>query len=221
MHTMEQYLFSSSQCKVFWFHTSLKVQSKNTLSNRKVQPIILVETGTSCEIFKQNASQAIGVQKAFAKFHINVNSGVHLHKSCKSCRSQVFNFTKDKLCLIVLPGIWKMFRTVNSQTPAASYFHYYLMSVFFLGARVFNLYLFRWQHKEIISDPFFNNISSGSSISNFLCNRKLHLLELGLYIYTCHLYTRTSVYQVSYLLASSIQQVLCIVLAFSTLKYFL
>ena len=41
---------------------------------------------------------------------------------------EVFNFTKDRLCLLVLLGIWKIFTTYISCTPAASYFYYYVMT---------------------------------------------------------------------------------------------
>ena len=45
-----------------------------------------------------------------------------------------------------------------------------------------NLYLLRWQHWEMTSDHLRNNISSGAStMSNFLCQHELRLLELGLY----------------------------------------
>ena len=43
---------------------------------------------------------------------------------------EVFNFTKDKLRLVVSQEIWKMFRTDISCTPAASYSHYYVMPTF-------------------------------------------------------------------------------------------
>ena len=68
-------------------------------------------------------------------------------------------------------GIWKIFRTDSFSTPAASYFHYHVMArSFLLDTRVFNLYLFPWQHWDITSERLFDNISSGSStISNFSC----------------------------------------------------
>ena len=36
MRTMEQYPFLSSQLKVLWFHASLKVSPKNTLSSDQI-----------------------------------------------------------------------------------------------------------------------------------------------------------------------------------------
>ena len=95
---------------------------------------------------------------------------------------EVFNFTKDIVRLVVPTGTWKIFKRDISCTPTASYFHYYVMPQhFLLHARVFNLYLFRWQHWKITSERLFNNIFSGSSaISNFSCKHKLHRLELGL-----------------------------------------
>ena len=109
-----------------------------------------------------------------------MSGGVHLQKNC---RSQVFRFTKDRPHLEVLLVILKIFRTAISLAPAASYCHYYVMPwPFLLITRVFNFYLFPWQQSEMTFDCLFNNISSGSStISNFLCKHKLHLLELGFY----------------------------------------
>ena len=53
---------------------------------------------------------------------------------------------------------------------------------FFISYETFWFDLFRWWHREMTSDCLFNNISSRSStISNFSCKYKLHLLELGLY----------------------------------------
>ena len=73
---------------------------------------------------------------------------------------EVFNFTKDRLCLLVLLGIWKIFTTYISCTPAASYFYYYVMTQsFLLDTRVFSLYLFRLQHRKIASQRVFNNIA--------------------------------------------------------------
>ena len=119
----------------------------------------------------------------------------------------VFNFTKDRLRLLVPLGIWKIFTTHISCTPAASYFYYYVMPwSFLLDARALSLYLFRWRHWEITSERLFNNISLGSStISNFSCKHKLHLFELGFMIYSCLLCSRISVGEVYYLPVSSIQ----------------
>ena len=75
------------------------------------------------------------------------------------------------------------FKRDISCASTASYFHYYVMpQCFSLDIRVFNLYLFRWQHWKITSERLFNNIFSESfAISNFLSKHKLHRLELGLY----------------------------------------
>ena len=51
---------------------------------------------------------------------------------------EVFNFTKDRLCLLVLLGIWKIFTTYISCTPAASYFYYYVMTQESLVCNYFN-----------------------------------------------------------------------------------
>ena len=45
---------------------------------------------------------------------------------------EVFNFTKDRLRLVVSLAIWKFFRTDISCTPSASYFLYYVIPRSFL-----------------------------------------------------------------------------------------
>ena len=45
---------------------------------------------------------------------------------------EVFNFTKDRLRLLILHGIWEIFTTYISSTPAAIYFCYYVMPRSFL-----------------------------------------------------------------------------------------
>ena len=59
--------------------------------------------------------------------------------------AEVFNFTKDRLRLLVPLGIWKIFTTYNSCTPAAGYFNYCVMPPsLLLDARSLSLYLFQW-----------------------------------------------------------------------------
>ena len=111
---------------------------------------------------------------------------------------EVFNFSKDRLHFVVPLGIWKIFRTDTACTPAASYFHYFVMPrSFLLDTRVFKLNLFRWQHWKVTSERLPYNISSGSStITNFSCKHKLHTFASGCTIYSCHLYSRTPVGEV-------------------------
>ena len=45
---------------------------------------------------------------------------------------EVFNFTIDRLRFLVPLGIWKIFGTGISSTPAASYFCFYIMLLSFL-----------------------------------------------------------------------------------------
>ena len=99
--------------------------------------------------------------------------------SSESCKSQVFNFTKNRLRLVVPHGNFENLQNSHFWTPAANYFHHYVMPwSFLLVTRV----TFRWRHWEMASDCLFNNIPSGSSnISNFSCKHKLHLFELGFY----------------------------------------
>ena len=116
------------------------------------------------------------VAQSFYKIPNEISGGVHL---LKTCRSQVFKLTKDRLHLPVPLRILKIFRKVVSWTPVASYFHYYVMLWSLLVKGVFNLDLFRWQHWQMTSDCLFNKTLSGSpTISHFLCKNKLDLLEL-------------------------------------------
>ena len=69
---------------------------------------------------------------------------------------EVFNFTKDRVRLLVPQGIWEIFTTYISCTPAANYFYYCVMPrSFLLDTRVFSLYLYRWRHWEITSKRLF------------------------------------------------------------------
>ena len=120
---------------------------------------------------------------------------------------EVLNFAKDRLHLVVLLGIWKIFRTDISCTPAASYFHYYVMSwSFLLDTSVFNLYLFRWRHRENTSEHLFSDIFQDHLLFPiFRVDANYIFLNWGYMIYSYLLYSRVSVGEVSYLLASSIQ----------------
>ena len=53
---------------------------------------------------------------------------------------EVFNYTKDRLCLLVPLGIWKIFRTDISCLPVASNV---MAQSFLLDTGVFNLCLFQ------------------------------------------------------------------------------
>ena len=131
-------------------------------------------------MLKQNMFSRISCSNDFARFQINVSSGVHLQKSSKN---QDFNFTKSRIHFVVPLVILKIFRTALSWTPAANYFHYYVMlRSFLLVTRASNLYLFHWRHCKMTSNCLLNNISLGSSTTlNFSGKHKVNLLELGLY----------------------------------------
>ena len=70
-----------------------------------------------CEILKQKR-----FLNRFCK--VNVSDGVHLQKNF---RSQVFNFTKNILNLVVPPAIWEIFRIAFLWMSAANYCHYYVI----------------------------------------------------------------------------------------------
>ena len=157
------------------------------LASQKKETIILIKTVTPCKIFQKKHFPRNSCSKGFSKFRLNVSGGVHLQKSCSS---QVVNFTKNRRLRLVVPlGIWKIFRVAISWTPAARYLHCYVMPrSSFLVTRVFNLYLFQWQHREITLSVL------------FIIFYQDHLLffELGFYC-------RITVVDVSYLLASNIR----------------
>ena len=154
------------------------------------------------KIFKQKRLTLNSYSKGFSKFRINVSGGAHLHKSC---RSQAFNFTKDRLHLAVPLGILKIFKTAIWWTHAASYCHYYvILRSFLLVTRVFNFYLFRWQHWQITSNRLlimFHQIHLLLAI--FCANANYIFLNWCYMIYTCLLYSKISMGEVTFLLASS------------------
>ena len=117
---------------------------------------------------------------------------------------EVFNFTKDRLRLLVPAEIWKIFRTDIPFTPAASYFYYYVMPrSFLLDMRVFSLYLFRW--RSLLSVCLIIFLQDHLLFPIFRANTNYVFLNWGCMIYSCIFYARISVGEVSSLLASSIQ----------------
>ena len=183
MRTMEQYAFSGRQRKVFWSNALLQNFAEKHCFEcqiglkwklKPITPIIII----SCEVFKQNYPLEIVVLKIL----LNSEQISEVEFNFRKC-VVVFNFAMNRRRLFVPLKIWKIFTTYISCTPTASYFYYYVTTrSFLLDAIVFSFYLFRWQHREITSEPLFNNISPGSStIVNFPCKHKLHLSELGLY----------------------------------------
>ena len=126
--------FSSSQGKVFWSHTSLKVSSKTLVLVMRLVPQksknnLLLKTVIPSEILNQKCLPRNSCSKAFARFHVIVSGGVHLPKSCKN---EVINFTENRLRLVVPLGILKIFKTAYSRKLTAKYFHYYTMPPFLL-----------------------------------------------------------------------------------------
>ena len=126
------------------------------LVSDKSKTNLLVKTVIRWGILKLRRFPRNSCSKKFAKFRINVSSGVYLQKSFKS---QVFNFTKDRIRLVVPLGILKIFRAAILLTPAANYFYYYVISwSFLLIERVSSLYLFQWRHCRMTSDRLRNSI---------------------------------------------------------------
>ena len=135
---------------------------------------------TPCEIFKQRSFPRCSFSKAFSEFRINVSGGDHLQKIC---RSQVFKFTKDWIRLLVSLRILKIFRTAISWTPAASYFHYYVMpGSCLLHTRVFNCYIyFDGDSGRLLLTFCLITFHHDYLLFPILTANKLHLVELGLY----------------------------------------
>ena len=136
---MEQYPFQvvSARSLVLKFHwnaygkaTFLKIR----LVSQRNKTNLLVNKVISWEVLKQKCFHRNSCSKGFSRVWVHVNSGVHLQKSCKS---QIFNFTKDRLCLLVPMGIYKIFRTAILWTSAANYFYYYIVPRFFIGDKSF------------------------------------------------------------------------------------
>ena len=120
---------------------------------------------------------------------------------------EVFNFTKDRLRLLVPLGIWKIFTTYNSCTPAAGYFNYCVMPpsllldqdplvcIYFngdVGRSLLSVCLIIF-----LQDYLLFPILSGNT--NYI------FLNWGCMIYSCLLCSRISVGEVYYLPVSSIQ----------------
>ena len=90
----------------------IRLVSQKSKTNHTTENMIF------CETFKQQSFPRNSCSKEFAKFWINFDGRVHLQKT-----GEVFNFIKDRLCLLVPVGIGKIFRKDIFCTPAASYFH--------------------------------------------------------------------------------------------------
>ena len=124
---------------------------------------------------------------------------------------EVFNFTRDRLRLLVPLGIWKIFRTDICCTPAAAYFYYYVMPRLFI------------RHKSLSLVCIYFNSDTGKSLLSvcsiiflqdyllfpiFRANTNDIILNWGCMIYGCLLYSRISVGEVYYLLVFNIQEII-------------
>ena len=118
---------------------------------------------------------------------------------------EVFNFIKDRLCLLVPLGIWKIFRTDISFTPTASYVYYYVMLQFFYQTQNS---LVDNAGRLLLSICLIIFLQYHLLFPIFLANTNYIFLNWGFMIYSCLLHFTISVGEVSYLLASSIQQII-------------
>ena len=113
---------------------------------------------------------------------------------------EVFNFTKDRLRLLVPHGIWEIFTTYISCTPATSYFYYYLMPrCFLLDTSVFSL------GRSLLSVCLIISLQDHLLFPIFRANTNYMFLNWGCMTYSCLLYSRIFVGEGSYLPTSSIQ----------------
>ena len=117
-----------------------------------------------------------------------------------------FNFTKDRLHLLVPLGIWKNLHSIYFLYPCRKLLVYYVMTrSFLLDTRVFSLYLFQWRHWEITSECYFFRIIY---YFQFFVQTQLHFFEMGLYDLQLPFTLQDIVGEVSYLPTSSIQQII-------------
>ena len=120
---------------------------------------------------------------------------------------EAFNFTKDRLRLLVPQGIWTIFTTYISFTPVASYFQYYVMPwAFLLDKRVLVcIYFDDDTGRSLLSVCLIMFLRDHLLFLIFRASTSFIFLNWGSMIYDCLLLSRISVGEVSYLPASSIQ----------------
>ena len=118
---------------------------------------------------------------------------------------EVFNFTKDRLRLLVPHGISEIFTTYVSCTPAVGYFYYYIMPPSFLldTEPLVCIYFDGGTGRSHLSVCLI--ISLQDHLPIFRANTNYIFLNRGCMIYSCLLYSRIFVGEGSYLPASSIQ----------------
>ena len=124
--------------------------------------------------------------------------------------SEVFNFTKDRLHLLVHLGIWTIFAAYISCTPAASYLHIrWCLTLFyqiqeFLGCIYFN----GNNERSLLSVCLIIFLQDHLLIPIFRANTNQTFLNRGCMIYSCLFCSRISVGEVYYLPVFSIQQII-------------
>ena len=123
---------------------------------------------------------------------------------------EVFNSTKFIVCLVVSLGVWKISRADIFCTPAASYFHYYVMPRSFYQSQesLICIYFVGGTGKSLLRFCliiFFQ----GHLLFPIVCaNTNYIFLNWGFIICICLLNSKISEAEVFYLLASSIQQII-------------
>ena len=106
---------------------------------------------------------------------------------------EVFNFTKDRLRLLLPHGIWEIFTTYISCTPAASYFYYYVMPrSFLLNTRIF-IYFDGDTVRSFLSVCLIIFLQNHLLFPIFCANTNYIFLNWVFMIYSCLLYSRISV----------------------------
>ena len=117
---------------------------------------------------------------------------------------EFFNFTKDRRRLLVPLGIWKIL-TIYFLYTCNQLLHHVMPRSFLLDTRVFSLYLYRWQLLCVCLIIF---LQDHLLFPIFRANTNYIFFYWGCMIYSCLLYSRISVGEVSCLPASSIQQII-------------
>ena len=123
---------------------------------------------------------------------------------------EVFNFTNDRLRLLVPHGIWEIFTTYISCTPAASYFYYYVMprSLLLDTSVLVCIYFDGDTGRSLLSVCLIISLQDHLLFPIFHANTNYISLNWGCMTYSCLLYSRIFVGEGSYLPASSIQQII-------------
>ena len=105
---------------------------------------------------------------------------------------EVFNFTKDRLRLLVPHGISEIFTTYFSCTPAVGYFYYYVMPRSFLldTEPLVCIYFDGDTGRSLLSVCLIISLQDHLLVPIFRANTNYIFLNRGFMIYSCLSYSR-------------------------------